>query len=608
MSPKKKDNSYSTIQIKLNSLVKPRYYPVIAPLFNQIAKTITKIAYESYIFANLHILRCLNEPISLPKLDQSFFYSCCSLVTSSGVKVGDEDLRLSAEQYRSLRPEGWSISNSKYIGRAVNSLAREMATMTRNHIVLNIVNRLCSYIQLKYKSVDNKATAQRFIYSAFYEKGTLTDDVKEFKEWLVLNPLHERVVEENLDHFIRKLYEIQQFYLTLDPTTTGLKTFTLLPMKSGYTGTFFMIDPSTLPDILRLLDKTIQVDIIHTMMDRFQSGSDERNFLEVRLKANSIFNAAEFQSNDAIKDCLWDLMFTTTKYETSRRSFAKVLSTDGYSATVYMKIPIDDNPKEYDSVRGLTEEEFDRFVGIDPGYTYVCTSYAGDTKPDGQSRYAQLSTGELHHDSKVYEERKWIEGQRKRNPWYDDALKSLPSLKTGNYDEFKRRVKQTFLVAEFLFGFQRRTKFRAWRYKKHRFGQKAMVKGVKKIVGTGERILVGYGDWSQQDGVLKGREKAPVKKMRRMMRLQGIKVVSVDEHRTSKCCSGCCTGETEKVKLNGRECHQIIRCRNNECNVYWQRDLNASRNIRSVLMSMIRRQDRPDQLERKKRLRTSTSL
>jgi transposase len=134
-----------------------------------------------------------------------------------------------------------------------------------------------------------------------------------------------------------------------------------------------------------------------------------------------------------------------------------------------------------------------------------------------------------------------------------------------------------------------------------------MVKGVKKIVGEGvknDRILVGYGDWSQQDGVLKGREKAPVKKMRRMMRLQGIKVVSVDEHRTSKCCSGCCTGETEKVKLNGRECHQIIRCRNNECNVYWQRDLNASRNIRSVLLSMIRREERPDQLERKRR-RTS---
>jgi transposase len=603
MSPKKKDHSFSTIQLKLNSLIKPRFYPVIVPLFDQISKTITKIAYESYILANLHILRCLNEPVPLPKPDQNFFYSCCSLVTCSGRDVGDEQLRLTAEQYRSLRPEGWSIPDGKYIGRAMNSLAREMATMTKNHIVLNIVSRLCSYIRLKHKSIGNKATAQRFIESAFYEKGILTDDVKEFKEWLVLNPLHERVVEENMDHFIRKLYDIQQFYLTLEPTTKGLKTFTLLPMKSGYTGTFFMIDPSTLPDILKLLGRSIQMEILKAMMERVQSESDEHGFLENRLKAITIFNE-EFQSIDAIKDCLWDILFKTTKYDTIRRKFAKVLSTDGYTVTVYMKIPIEENPREFDSIRGLKEEEFDRFVGIDPGYTYVCTAYSGDTKSDGTSKYTQISTGELHHDSKVYEERKWMEGQRKRNPWYDDALKSLPSLKTGNYDAFKRRVKQTLLVAEFLFGFQRRTKFRAWRFKKHRFGQKAMVKGVQKIVGEGvknERILVGYGDWSQQDGFLKGREQAPVKKMRRMMRLQGIKVVSVDEHRTSKCCSGCCTGETEKVKLNGRECHQIIRCRNNECNVYWQRDLNASRNIRSVLISMVRMEQRPDQLERKRR-------
>jgi transposase len=606
MSPKKKDHSYSTIQIKLNSLIKPKFNPIIVPLFDQISKTITKIAFEVYIFANLHILRCLNEPLPLPKLDQNFFYSCGSLVTCSGRDVGDEELRRSAEQYRSSRPEGWLIPNSKYIGRAMSSLAREMATMTRNHIVLNIVNRLCSYIQLKYKSIGNKAIALRFIQSAFYEKGVLTDDVREFKEWLVLNPLHERVVEENLDHFIRKLYDIQQFYTTLDPTTKGLKTFTLLPMKNGYTGTFFMIDPSTLPDILRFLDQNVQQEIVRLMIDQLQSNSDERAFLEDRLKARSIFNS-EFQSIESIRNCLWDILFKTNKYETNRRSFAKILATDGYSVTVYMKIPIDENPKEFDSLRGLKEEDFDRFVGIDPGYTYVCTSYSGETKPDGKSKYAQLSTGELHHDSKVYEERKWMVGQRKRNPLYDDALKSLPSLKTGDYNEFKRRVKQTLLVAEFLFGFQRRIKFRAWRFKKHRFGQKAMVKGVKKIVGEGvknDRILVGYGDWSQQDGVLKGREKAPVKKMRRMMRLQGIKVVSVDEHRTSKCCSGCCTGETEKVKLNGRECHQIIRCRNNECNVYWQRDLNASRNIRSVLLSMIRREERPDQLERKRR-RTS---
>jgi hypothetical protein len=134
---------------------------------------------------------------------------------------------------------------------------------------------------------------------------------------------------------------------------------------------------------------------------------------------------------------------------------------------------------------------------------------------------------------------------------------------------------------------------------------------VKKIVGEQadpKRTLVGFGDWSQVDGFLKGREKAPVKKMRRMMRELGMKVVSVDEHRTSKSCSGCCVGETSKVEIGGKKCHQVIRCGNSECNVYWQRDLNASRNIRSILMSMVHHEKRPDMLTRKgrnKRQRTS---
>jgi len=153
---------------------------------------------------------------------------------------------------------------------------------------------------------------------------------------------------------------------------------------------------------------------------------------------------------------------------------------------------------------------------------------------------------------------------------------------------------------EYLFEYQRKIKFRAWRFKTNRFGKKALVKAVDKILGDSKRskTVIGFGDWSQQDGFLKGSEKAPVKKIRRMFRELGIRVLKVDEHRTSKSCSGCCQGDCESIKINGRDCHRIIRCNNNECNTTWNRDVNGSRNIQSVLMSMLRGQERPGGLQR----------
>jgi transposase len=152
---------------------------------------------------------------------------------------------------------------------------------------------------------------------------------------------------------------------------------------------------------------------------------------------------------------------------------------------------------------------------------------------------------------------------------------------------------------------------------------------VKKVVGDVDcsRILVGFGDWSQQDGFIKGKEKAPVKKIRRMMRQRGIKVIAIDEFRTSKTCSACHhDGDVENVyykrcsscrdssmceceEVGEVRCYEVVRCKNSEsCGVVWQRDVNASRNMRALLMSKVGGTDRPDPLNRAKRARTTISL
>jgi len=201
------------------------------------------------------------------------------------------------------------------------------------------------------------------------------------------------------------------------------------------------------------------------------------------------------------------------------------------------------------------------------------------------------------------ERREWDKRMRKDNERYTATINALPSLKTGTLSVFQDRVRQTLKVAGFLFKFCRERAFRSWRFKSSRFSKKAMANAARKILDKRDpkTTLLGCGDWSNPPG-LKGLEPAPVKKLRRELRKMGVTVVKIDEHRTSLACSQCCVSKTKNVRYrkNGKsvECHQTIRCLNNECGVYWQRDVNASRNIFSILMAKVQGIQRPPVLHR----------
>lgn len=76
MGKEKKNGDYSTVQVKLNTLLRPNVIDDVRPLFDGVANKISAISYEAYQLANL---RLLSENAPLPSLNQSFFYSCCAL-------------------------------------------------------------------------------------------------------------------------------------------------------------------------------------------------------------------------------------------------------------------------------------------------------------------------------------------------------------------------------------------------------------------------------------------------------------------------------------------------------------------------------------------------
>lgn len=201
------------------------------------------------------------------------------------------------------------------------------------------------------------------------------------------------------------------------------------------------------------------------------------------------------------------------------------------------------------------------------------------------------------------EHKQWELRMRKNNTQYTDAISSLPSLKTGSLDVLQTGIQGTLIASVFLFEFHRTRAFRQRRFRAAVYTKKAMASAVKKILDNKDpaKTLVGCGDWSNPKG-FKGKEPAPCKKMRRELRNAGATVVEINEFRTSIVCSKCCVARKMEnvcyVNKNGKsvKCHETIRCTNSECGVYWQRDVNGSRNIYSILMAKVDGINRPSAL------------
>ncbi len=259
-------------------------------------------------------------------------------------------------------------------------------------------------------------------------------------------------------------------------------------------------------------------------------------------------------------------------------------------------------------------DSFTLKIGIDPGRTFFQSSCDGSVDEKGRSKCKQTSTKEFRHMSKYNQKRTWELNLRKRCPEYQERIKLIPSLKTGNLDLFTKNSKIIIDGSDWLFRFCREKPFQKWKFKTRIYEKKALHKCAKRLVGNSkkEQVIIGFGDWSQQDsGVLRGTAKAPVKKFKEELRKHAT-VVKIDEYKTSITCSCCLKNnkmkkakgikmvkdlETgEKSPKSGIEIHQVLVCSN--CKICWQRDLNASINIRNLLLCKMEGKERPETLQR----------
>jgi len=134
-----------------------------------------------------------------------------------------------------------------------------------------------------------------------------------------------------------------------------------------------------------------------------------------------------------------------------------------------------------------------------------------------------------------------------------------------------------------------------------------------KTIVENKNTLVGFGDFSQQHGLVKKHPTAPILKFKHELR-RYCDVIDIDEWGTSKTCNKCFQpielyknriirkkrdGTYTKARMS--PINSIIRCKLNECKLCcMDRDINASKNILFLLQLQKEGKKRPDCFNPKK--------
>lgn len=181
----------------------------------------------------------------------------------------------------------------------------------------------------------------------------------------------------------------------------------------------------------------------------------------------------------------------------------------------------------------------------------------------------KITGAEYHHLTLFHHASDWVEGVKLRFPEYATALRDAPTYKVSSSAMYWKRMEWLWANFNQLIEFSASLDFRKWRVVRQRFAKKAIAALATRIVPKpSTSTYVGMGDWKTRSGV-RGYPHVPVLAMRRALG-QCATLLLVDEYKTSKVCSRC------DHELSPYAARQVLRCKNSECRITWDRDVNAS--------------------------------
>lgn len=586
---------------------------------NSVVINMKNIAINTHYLLNLHLLRALNDPsMTLPDLsDQNLYSHIGRLVTHLNGKLDSpngvsSDLLQSAKLFYSLLPNNYLFPERRSIGLLLNTLLARIRTEVANHLDTNIESRFAKYLKVKYDISDRYERSYIVRKILYGNSGYKSKFDNALRSKLIINkysrfvkfagkripqgtkPSKDPEVFIQLYHLIQKTFE-----------EAGTASFSLLPLTGDFIPEYVTLTSSLLPDLFNLFTKETKAS--------FTAKGNEK---------------------------LWSMLLRKNKFPDCNGYFGNHISTDGYGVSIlfyslpkgfglswneFQELLLDDKIQvteayvaiiaaqvaklksekkvqvvKKDEICPFEYENFSHYYGNDPGGRYLFTINTDDNRG-----YVRGSAEEYHHLTKKKEYQKFL-NNRKDNI---AELKSLNkySLKQWRLDKYQTNLTEWLRCQQSLLMEYTQLVYREKRFTAYGLKQKAFNYFKNKIIGTKNpsQIIIGWGDGGTNKKGIKG-PKMPNKEFMNYMK-RFVSVTDIDEHRTTKCCNRCgsemkkvCNSRSPNEKFK-REIYEITRCNNNVCRITYERDKNASINIRKLLIHKLRREERPAYLQRQKK-------
>ncbi|GAA5811239.1 hypothetical protein MFLAVUS_004671 [Mucor flavus] len=589
--------------------------------------------FKVKIFINYYILK-YPENLVNDFFQQNFWYSLCRVVCKQ-LSVQEfqakythiqhlEDLwtELNGYQNVDLIVEKEGLTN---YGQVLSSACETTATCYNNYYIENFENIICNYYiyMIRREFLDVKISViKRLVYEHVINQVLSSNPVVAVAENILTSLSQE--VKDAVQVFIGPLIvELKNRLPSFDITkaTQNTNPFGILPV---------------LRHILSKYEALITENSIRETHDG-QSGSSQHTSSSIENKKNLIFglfpnpglkwcyikidsqNVAGIFSGAALKKEADETLF----HYTQRRfykcfNFAKLkiksledlqnlptnkgkmflngMYTDGYTCRVLFccqykpSLPVENVSLELEDFNVDEVKKHFRPCAVDPGRKDVFVYYHDNNdlrRLSSQECYAMGGT--------VRRQRK--EQDRKRISGIEQIETHIPSPKTTSCLQYVSHLEYMFQHMDALFGFYG---FEAARIKwlKYVASQRSIEEAVNILLNGSKkshREMFQEGDPHKMPLIVFGdglKNKSQVK-------YRGLRT-DINEFKTSKTCNSCFSNDLENLKCgegdSARRIHQVLKCKTR--NIFWNRDVMASKNMFSIAQSIWTGNDRPTIFQR----------
>ena len=584
------EDSFKTVKMTLNTICSN---DLLKGRINEFVLNANKIMFESYCLSNLHIIKLINQNKQIPILNQDFFQHCSQMVSFQYRRKNnipdDIELQDTFNFYNSSRPIGFQPGFRDNFGAIINYISKDMYIATTNHLVLNFYNRLRKFIRTKYDLTGEQTYKLiKEIYSDEKYSGR-NIIIQKWKDKLNNTPPTAFNVKKNPSFILYAYNDILNYFNEHNSEIKNkeIRVFSLLPNKNSFTMSNITIDKSVLKDIIMSFEENNIIDdeVISSIYNQKSNDRKKATIDDPKLHWKQLFqikNIKEFSG--MIKT---DGNSVSILYEKERtKIIKKKKNLKGVSS-------IDD--KDYD-VSNINLNDFDSISAYDPGFRNMCVGTNSYEKKEND--IIECSSNNYYHDCKVNISNQKKKIIYKRNTFVTDFFKEMPSKKTNNMNFYIEYIIYSLTGLTKCLKFHLEKPFRKLKFTSYIYKQKTINELCKKITGKNhindkKRVLVGFGNWSsQKDSIIRGHRRGPVVSLKRELK-RWCKLKLVDEYCTSKLCCRC-DSETEKVSYGKVKVNSVLRCKNNECGIVIDRDVNGCKNIFKIFICALDGKKRPE--------------